>query len=325
MLPPASRRRRPHRTPLRIAMRPLRAREVNPPRHAELRRQRLQCAAQRTIADERQLELIAQTGKTFERQLRSLLRVQRPTTPISTRVRRRSDVARAPRRAQQRARRSAQRRPDSARRVCARAARRIAAFRLPPPETRRRKTRRPQTSACAIGAATARTCRIRAPPLRTSLPGETGARARGHLMRAIPMREHKSVSATGRELPQTRRHPARSALDAQVRRIVPTLASRGAKEHRIHRQPGSSERGSVVPAQVEERRMVVRTELQRARLRHRRFVTSRSSITRYSRSEPTNIASASAGVHTIGSPCRFSDVFSNTASPVSVSICSSNA
>ena len=51
----------------------------------------------------------------------------------------------------------------------------------------------------------------------------------------------------------------------------------------------------MASAQIQKRRMVVRTELQRPRRGHVGFVTSRSSSTRYCRSEPTNIVSASSG------------------------------
>ena len=155
--------------------------------------------------------------------------------------------------------------------------------------------------------------------------GQHRARSSGHLVRAIPVRDDQPICATGDKLAQTRRHAAGAALDTEVRCIVPTFASRGTKEHRIDRQARPRERGCVIAAQIEEWRMIVRTQLQRARLHQRRFVTSRSSITRYWRSEPTNMVSASDGVHTIGSPCRFSDVFNTTASPVSVSRCSSSA
>ena len=55
------------------------------------------------------------------------------------------------------------------------------------------------------------------------------------------------------------------------------------------------------------------------------LVTSTSSMIRYSRSQPKNMSSASLGEHTIGSPRRFSDVFSSTALPVRSAIASSSA
>ena len=52
------------------------------------------------------------------------------------------------------------------------------------------------------------------------------------------------------------------------------------------------------------------------------LVTSQSSRTRYSRSEPRNMFSASSGEHTTGSPRRLREVLSNTPDPVRCSMAS---
>ena len=55
------------------------------------------------------------------------------------------------------------------------------------------------------------------------------------------------------------------------------------------------------------------------------LVTRKSSSTRYSRSEPKNILSASVGEQTMASPRRLSEVFNNTPLPVCFSIVSNKA